>query len=110
MIMVKAGKPVDEMIHQLLPLLEKGDLLIDGGNSWFADTIRRAKAVEEKGILYLGAGVSGGEEGALKGPSIMPGGHREAYEAAGGSCATFPRRSTASPAAPTSGLTGPAIT
>jgi 6-phosphogluconate dehydrogenase len=84
MIMVKAGKPVDEMIDQLLPLLEKGDLLIDGGNSWFADTIRRAKAVEEKGILYLGAGVSGGEEGALKGPSIMPGGHREAYDAAGG--------------------------
>jgi 6-phosphogluconate dehydrogenase len=81
LIMVQAGKPVDEVIEQLLPLLEKGDLLIDGGNSWFADTVRRAKEVEQKGILYLGAGVSGGEEGALTGPSIMPGGHREAYDA-----------------------------
>ncbi|MGA2481045.1 MAG: NADP-dependent phosphogluconate dehydrogenase [Spirochaetia bacterium] len=81
LIMVQAGKPVDEVIEQLLPLLERGDLLIDGGNSWFADTVRRAKTVEQKGILYLGAGVSGGEEGALTGPSIMPGGHREAYDA-----------------------------
>jgi 6-phosphogluconate dehydrogenase len=81
LIMVQAGKPVDEVIGQLLPLLEAGDLLIDGGNSWYADTVRRAKEVEEKGVLYLGAGVSGGEEGALHGPSIMPGGHREAYDA-----------------------------
>jgi 6-phosphogluconate dehydrogenase len=81
LIMVQAGKPVDEVIDQLLPLLEKGDLLIDGGNSWFEDTVRRARAVEKEGVLYLGAGVSGGEEGALKGPSIMPGGHRAAYDA-----------------------------
>ena len=77
-LMVKAGKPVDEFIDQLLPLLEPGDLLIDGGNSHFPDTIRRCKALEAKGLLYIGTGVSGGEEGALKGPSIMPGGRKEA--------------------------------
>jgi 6-phosphogluconate dehydrogenase len=81
MIMVKAGKPVDEVIGQLAPLLERGDILIDGGNSYFVDTIRRAKEAESKGLLFLGTGVSGGEEGALKGPSIMPGGHRAAYDA-----------------------------
>ncbi len=82
-LMVKAGKPVDEIIAQLVPLLSKGDLIIDGGNSYFPDTIRRSKEAEARGLLYLGTGVSGGEEGALHGPSIMPGGHREAYEAAG---------------------------
>jgi 6-phosphogluconate dehydrogenase len=81
MIMVKAGKPVDEMIDALLPHLEKGDILIDGGNSFFQDTIRRSKALEAKGLQYIGTGVSGGEEGALHGPSIMPGGSRKAYEA-----------------------------
>ena len=79
--MVQAGKPVDEVIGQLVPLLDKGDILIDGGNSYFLDTIRRAKDAEAHGLLFLGAGVSGGEEGALKGPSIMPGGHRAAYDA-----------------------------
>src|ERR1041385_2307927 len=74
MMLVKAGKPVDELIEQLIPHLEQGDILIDGGNSHFPDTIRRAKYVESKGLLYIGTGVSGGEEGALKGPSIMPGG------------------------------------
>ncbi len=83
MIMVKAGDPVDAMISQLSPLLDKGDILIDGGNSFFKDTIRRVKEAEEKGLLYIGTGVSGGEEGALHGPSIMPGGHREAYEIVG---------------------------
>jgi 6-phosphogluconate dehydrogenase len=82
-IMVKAGKPVDEMIAQLTPLLSRGDILIDGGNSFFQDTIRRAKEAEAKGLLYLGTGVSGGEEGALHGPSIMPGGSKAAYDAAG---------------------------
>ena len=82
MIMVQAGRPVDEVIGQLRPHLERGDILIDGGNSWFQDTIRRAKAAEADGLLYLGAGISGGEEGALHGPSIMPGGHRAAYDAA----------------------------
>ena len=79
MLMVKAGQPVDDFIEQLLPLLDKGDLVIDGGNSFFQDTIRRNKMLAEKGILYIGTGVSGGEEGALHGPSIMPGGQPEAY-------------------------------
>ena len=79
MLMVKAGKPVDMVIGQILPYLEKGDCLIDGGNSHFADTIRRCKELKEKDILYIGTGVSGGEQGALKGPSIMPGGSKEAY-------------------------------
>ncbi len=80
MIMVKAGWPVDAVIDELLPLLEPGDLLIDGGNSFFMDTERRAKELEEKGLLFIGTGVSGGEEGALWGPSLMPGGQKEAYE------------------------------
>lgn len=79
MMMVKAGKPVDELIDALLPCLEKGDILIDGGNSHFADTIRRTAYVEGRGLLYVGIGVSGGEEGALKGPSMMPGGSSEAW-------------------------------
>ncbi len=79
MIMVKAGKPVDDFIELIIPYLEKGDILIDGGNSHFPDTIRRTKYVEEKGLLYIGTGVSGGEEGALKGPSIMPGGSPAAW-------------------------------
>ena len=80
MLMVKAGQPVDDFIGQLLPHLDKGDLIIDGGNSHFPDTIRRSKALAEKGFLYIGTGVSGGEEGALLGPSIMPGGQKEAYD------------------------------
>ncbi|MDQ7817415.1 MAG: decarboxylating NADP(+)-dependent phosphogluconate dehydrogenase [Melioribacteraceae bacterium] len=79
MLMVKAGKPVDDFIELLIPHLEKGDIIIDGGNSHFPDTIRRTKYVEEKGFLYIGTGVSGGEEGALKGPSIMPGGSPAAW-------------------------------
>ena len=78
-IMVKAGKPVDMVIEQIAPYLEKGDVIIDGGNSHFSDTIRRCKEYEGKGQFYIGAGISGGEEGALKGPSIMPGGSKEAY-------------------------------
>jgi 6-phosphogluconate dehydrogenase len=79
MMMVKAGQAVDDLIAELSPLLEKGDILIDGGNSHFPDTIRRTKEVEAKGLLYIGTGVSGGEEGALKGPSIMPGGSKAAW-------------------------------
>ncbi|HXG01780.1 MAG TPA: decarboxylating NADP(+)-dependent phosphogluconate dehydrogenase, partial [Bacteroidota bacterium] len=75
----KAGKPVDDFIEQLLPHLQPGDIIIDGGNSHFPDTIRRTKYVESKGLLYIGTGVSGGEEGALKGPSIMPGGSPAAW-------------------------------
>jgi 6-phosphogluconate dehydrogenase len=79
-MMVPAGKAVDELIDELIPHLDKGDILIDGGNSHFPDTTRRTKYLEEKGFLYIGTGVSGGEEGALKGPSIMPGGSIKAWE------------------------------
>jgi 6-phosphogluconate dehydrogenase len=79
MLMVKAGKPVDDFIEQIIPYLEKGDVLIDGGNSHFPDTNRRTAYLENKGFLYIGTGVSGGEEGALKGPSIMPGGSKAAW-------------------------------
>src|SRR5438105_6694292 len=80
MMMIKAGKPVDEVISEVAPLLEKGDVLIDGGNSLFTDTQRRFRDLEGNGVHYIGCGVSGGEEGALKGPSLMPGGSREGYE------------------------------
>ena len=79
MMLVKAGAPVDEFIEQLIPHLEPGDIIIDGGNSLFEDTIRRTKYVESKGLLYIGTGVSGGEEGARHGPSIMPGGSPAAW-------------------------------
>ena len=78
-LMVKAGKPVDEFIDKLIPLMEPGDIIIDGGNSHFPDTARRTEYVESKGLLYIGTGVSGGEEGALKGPSMMPGGSPAAW-------------------------------
>jgi 6-phosphogluconate dehydrogenase len=80
LMMVPAGKVVDELIDELIPYLDKGDILIDGGNSHFPDTSRRTKYLEDKGFLYIGTGVSGGEEGALKGPSIMPGGSKKAWE------------------------------
>jgi len=79
MIMVKAGGAVDDMINTLIPHLEKGDIIIDGGNTHFPDTNRRTALVESKGLLYIGTGVSGGEEGALLGPSIMPGGSKSAW-------------------------------
>src|SRR3989454_10845111 len=79
MLMVKAGAPVDEFIEQLLPHLEAGDIIIDGGNSLFEDTNRRAKYLESKGLLFIGTGVSGGEDGARHGPSIMPGGSPAAW-------------------------------
>ena len=80
MLMVKAGKAVDDFIELLIPHLEPGDIIIDGGNTHYPDTNRRAKYVESKGLLYIGTGVSGGEEGALLGPSIMPGGSPEAWD------------------------------
>ncbi len=79
MMMVKAGAAVDSLIDQLIPVLEEGDIIIDGGNSHFPDTIRRTEYVESKGLLYIGTGVSGGEEGALHGPSMMPGGSPAAW-------------------------------
>src|SRR5690606_21382346 len=81
MLMVKAGKPVDDFIDLLIPHLDKGDIIIDGGNSHFPDTERRVKYVESKGLHFIGSGVSGGEEGALLGPSIMPGGSKDAWAA-----------------------------
>ncbi len=78
-MLVKAGQPVDDFIEMVWPHLEEGDIIIDGGNSHFPDTIRRTAYVESKGLLYIGTGVSGGEEGALKGPSIMPGGSAAAW-------------------------------
>lgn len=81
LVMVKAGAPVDAVIQQLKPMLEPGDILIDGGNSLFDDTVRRTQALESEGLRFIGMGVSGGEEGALNGPSLMPGGTAEAYTA-----------------------------
>jgi 6-phosphogluconate dehydrogenase len=80
LVMVQAGKPVDAVIQQLKPLLEEGDIIIDGGNSWFEDTERRTQELEPTGLRYIGMGVSGGEEGALNGPSLMPGGTKSSYE------------------------------
>src|SRR3990167_4963964 len=79
MLMVKAGKPVDDFIEQLIPVLEKGDIIIDGGNTHFPDTDRRTAYLESKGLLFIGTGGSGGEEGAFTGPSIMPGGSPAAW-------------------------------
>lgn len=78
-LLVKQGKPVDDFIKKLIPLLNKGDLIIDAGNSYFKDTVRRNKELNDLGLLFIGTGISGGEEGALKGPAIMPGGQKEAY-------------------------------
>jgi 6-phosphogluconate dehydrogenase len=80
MMLVKAGQAVDDFIEQILPYLEKGDIIIDGGNSLFGDTVRRTQYLESKGILFIGTGVSGGEEGARRGPSIMPGGSPDAWD------------------------------
>ncbi|MCH4250376.1 MAG: NAD(P)-binding domain-containing protein, partial [Microbacteriaceae bacterium] len=82
-IMVKAGAPTEAIIDQLVEVFEPGDIIVDGGNSRFTDTIRREKAVRATGIHYVGAGISGGEEGALNGPSIMPGGTEESYATLG---------------------------
>ncbi|MDX6430289.1 MAG: 6-phosphogluconate dehydrogenase, partial [Streptosporangiaceae bacterium] len=82
-IMVKAGPPTDAVIDEFAPLLEPGDMIVDGGNAHFADTRRREAALRERGLHLVGSGISGGEEGALHGPSIMPGGSAESYEALG---------------------------
>lgn len=80
LLMIKVGYPVDNLIEKITPLLSPGDILIDGGNSYFAETERRIEKLENKGILYIGAGISGGEDGALNGPAIMPGGSQKAWE------------------------------
>ncbi len=100
-IMVKAGKPVDAVIDSLVPLLEPGDLVMDGGNSYFADTERRSDALSAAGLHFMGVGVSGGEEGALWGPSIMPGGTPEGWALVGDILsATSLRRRKMVPASP----------
>src|SRR5437763_12214276 len=81
--MVKAGAPTDAVIEEFAPLLEAGDVIVDAGNAHFADTQRREAALRERGLHFVGSGVSGGEEGALNGPSIMPGGSTESYVALG---------------------------
>ena len=111
MIMVKAGAPVDAVIDQLVPLLEKGDVIIDGGNSLFTDTQRRCQELEGRGIHFVGCGVSGGEEGALKGPSLMPGGlARLVGNYRADLHARSRRKSMASPAAATWDRMAPGIT
>ncbi|CAF3813291.1 unnamed protein product, partial [Rotaria sp. Silwood1] len=80
MLLVQAGKAVDDFIQTLIPLLEQGDIIIDGGNSLYKDSMRRAEELEKKGFLYIGTGVSGGEDGARYGPSLMPGGSEKAWE------------------------------
>ena len=112
MIMVKAGPPVDAVIDEVAPLLEPGDILIDGGNTHYPDTTRRTQALKAKGLLFVGTGVSGGEEGALKGPSIMPGGDPDGLARASSrsSRRSPPRSTTAPPAATGSGPRGRATT
>ena len=83
LIMVKAGDPTDAVINELADAMEEGDIIIDGGNALYTDTIRREKAMRERGLHFVGAGISGGEEGALNGPSIMPGGPAESYKSLG---------------------------
>ena len=83
LIMVKAGDPTDAVINELADAIEEGDIIIDGGNALYTDTIRREKAMRERGLHFVGAGISGGEEGALNGPSIMPGGPAESYKSLG---------------------------
>ena len=83
LIMVKAGDPTDAVINELADAMEPGDIIIDGGNALYTDTIRREKAMAARGLHFVGAGISGGEEGALNGPSIMPGGPKKSYESLG---------------------------
>jgi 6-phosphogluconate dehydrogenase len=107
-IMVKAGGPTDAVIESLMEVFEPGDIIIDGGNALFTDTIRREKAVRERGFNFVGMGVSGGEEGALLGPSLMPGGPDEAWVTLGPILARSRRSPRASRASRTSATTAPA--
>ena len=111
LMMVKAGKPTDAVIEELLPLLDKGDVLIDGGNTNFHDTMARNAKLDESGINFIGMGVSGGELGALQGPSLMPGGQKEAYDLVEPILTQIAAKlKTASHVFPTSVLTVPATT
>src|SRR2546429_7698001 len=106
LVMVNAGPPVDETIDALTTVLDKGDIIIDGGNSLFRDTQRRAAAVERLGFGYIGCGVSGGEEGALHGPRLMPGGTRQAYPRVGGMLAAIAAEGDGGPCWPDNGPGG----
>ncbi len=109
-MMVQAGAATDQQIEALAPLLEPGDIIVDGGNARYQDTIRRERALREQGLLFLGTGISGGEEGARHGPSIMAGGAPEAYARVGRDPrARSPPWSTARPAARMSAPMAPAI-
>ncbi|CAM5564657.1 6-phosphogluconate dehydrogenase, decarboxylating OS=Streptomyces antimycoticus OX=68175 GN=gnd PE=3 SV=1 [Streptomyces antimycoticus] len=109
-IMVKAGAPTDAVIEEFAPLLEDGDVIIDGGNAHFDDTRRREKSLRERGLHFVGTGISGGEEGALNGPSIMPGGIGGILQVPRARCwrSISAKVPTARRAAPTSARTGPA--
>ena len=109
-VMVKAGKPVDGVIDELTPLLDEGDIIIDAGNSHFPDTLRRTEACAANGLRFMGVGVSGGEEGALLGPSIMPGGDPAAYAEVEEILTSSPPSWTTPRAACTSGRTAPGTT
>lgn len=106
-IMVQAGAGTDAVIEQLAERFEEGDIIVDGGNADFHDTIRREEELRERGLHFVGCGISGGEEGALNGPSLMPGGSKEAWEALAPPCARSPRSPRTSPASPTSAATAP---
>lgn len=108
MMMVRAGRPVDDLIGELCPLLEPGDILIDGGNSHYPDTVRRRDMAAKRGLLYVGAGVSGGEEGALKAPPSCPAATQRPGRISSRFSKPSPPRSTASPAANGLALTAPA--
>ncbi|CPZ16049.1 6-phosphogluconate dehydrogenase [Mycobacteroides abscessus] len=108
LIMVKAGDPTDAVINELADAMEQGDIIIDGGNSLYTDTIRREKAMADRGLHFVGAGISGGEEGALNGPSIMPEDRRSPMSPSARCWRRSRRTSTACPAAPTSAPMAPA--
>jgi 6-phosphogluconate dehydrogenase len=110
MLMVQAGAAVDAVIEQLLPLLDPGDIVIDGGNSLYTDTERRDAWLTAKGLRFVGAGISGGEEGARKGPSIMPGGPASTWARCARCTRPSPRAWTASPASSTSARAAPGTT
>ena len=108
-LMVKAGGATDATIDALIPLLQEGDIVVDGGNSYFQDTRRREQRLRDLGLHFVGAGISGGEVGALEGPSIMPGGSAESYEALGPILERIAADAMVSRVAPTSGPTAPGI-
>ncbi len=107
LIMVKAGDPTDAVIEELASAMEPGDIIIDGGNALYTDTIRREASLRDRGLHFVGAGISGGEEGALNGPSIMPGGPKESYQALGPLLESIAAQVDGTPCCTHIGPTGP---